>query len=454
MNERSVPDAVRWHDGLLLAPQHFQQAFSRQDALLGHHLSIAQPWWWGVLEWSHQANRLIDGVFQIETLSAVMPDGLAVEQAEDDSPLLLDLNPHRAAMADAPVTVWLAVPKQFVGTPPKGVPSRTVPVETGPVPDIHTGEGGVVVPRVRASVRLLVESDVSPAYTAFPLACVTVRDNVVSLTGFSPPMLRVAVSSALGQGCLDLARAMRQKAATLVDRVTSPTAASNDPAVQEARVLISLLTSALPQFEGLAMTGMAHPFTLYMGLLGLVGRVAALAPDMTPPTYLAYNHNDPAGSFAGPFDFVRRMIGGIHDVCRPVSFTRVDGRFELTLRAEWLRADGLVLGVRRGIGASDADAASWVREAIVASSSCIDMMSARRTRGADRVAIDRDDTFNLLPGRGQTLFRVTPGDDAVLANEPLVIVNRADPLGHRAPAEIVLYVVSGLPPAPLSEAPA
>lgn len=452
MEERTVPGAVRWHDGLLLSPQHFQQAFARQDALLDHRVAAVQPWFWGLMDWAFLPHRLADGVFQIEHLSAVMPDGLVVEHLSDDPPLMLDLAPCRAGLADRPLTLWLAVARQFPGAPPQGVPMRYVEDDGPPVADIHTGEGGVVVPRLRPALRLLAAGDVTPAYTGFPLACISARDNVLSLTPFLPPLLQVPVGSPLGQSCLELARSLRDKASLLVDRVTSPTAASDDPAVRDARAVISVLTAPLPPFEAVALTGMAHPFSLYIALLDVVGRLAALAPDMMPPTWEAYNHNDLTATFSGPLDFARRMIGGVHEVSRPVSFRRSGGRFELTLRHEWLRPQGLVIGVRRPAGASDADAASWVRDAIVASDSRIESMSAHRTRGADRVVIDRDDDLRLLPGRGQTLFRVMADPSAMVGGEPLVIVNRADPDGNRAPAEVVLFVTADDPPVPRTEA--
>ena len=34
MNAYEIPDAIQWHEGLLLTPQHFQQMSARHEALV------------------------------------------------------------------------------------------------------------------------------------------------------------------------------------------------------------------------------------------------------------------------------------------------------------------------------------------------------------------------------------------------------------------------------------
>jgi len=38
-----VPAAVHWHEGMLLAPQHFQRAALRSEALQAYHITAASP---------------------------------------------------------------------------------------------------------------------------------------------------------------------------------------------------------------------------------------------------------------------------------------------------------------------------------------------------------------------------------------------------------------------------
>jgi type VI secretion system protein ImpJ len=43
----TIPDAILWHEGMLLHPEHFEQMTSRQELLLQHHASSA-PFAWGI----------------------------------------------------------------------------------------------------------------------------------------------------------------------------------------------------------------------------------------------------------------------------------------------------------------------------------------------------------------------------------------------------------------------
>src|SRR5262249_28543467 len=48
MSARDLPAAIQWYEGMLLAPQHFQQSSLRQEALLAYHLAALSPYHWGV----------------------------------------------------------------------------------------------------------------------------------------------------------------------------------------------------------------------------------------------------------------------------------------------------------------------------------------------------------------------------------------------------------------------
>ena len=44
-----IVEAIDWHEGMLLAPQHFQQLSLRQEAMLSYHAAALSPFHWGVL---------------------------------------------------------------------------------------------------------------------------------------------------------------------------------------------------------------------------------------------------------------------------------------------------------------------------------------------------------------------------------------------------------------------
>ena len=40
---REIPEAIQWHEGMLLSPQHFQQMSLRQDMLSHYHINLSNP---------------------------------------------------------------------------------------------------------------------------------------------------------------------------------------------------------------------------------------------------------------------------------------------------------------------------------------------------------------------------------------------------------------------------
>ncbi|HEV7518390.1 MAG TPA: type VI secretion system baseplate subunit TssK, partial [Thermoanaerobaculia bacterium] len=84
MSARELPAAIQWHEGMLLAPQHFQQMALRQEDLLGYHAAALSPYHWGVRQMEHDASLLVAGTFRLTALEAVLPDGLVVAWQSGD----------------------------------------------------------------------------------------------------------------------------------------------------------------------------------------------------------------------------------------------------------------------------------------------------------------------------------------------------------------------------------
>ena len=78
MDSRQIPEAIQWHEGMLLAPQHLQQLSQRSESLVHYHLHSVTPFFWGIRHLEIDQKRLTTGVFWVVKLEAVMPDGLVV----------------------------------------------------------------------------------------------------------------------------------------------------------------------------------------------------------------------------------------------------------------------------------------------------------------------------------------------------------------------------------------
>jgi type VI secretion system protein ImpJ len=121
-----IPERIQWHEGMLLAPQHFQQSQARTDSLAGWHALAAAPLAWGVRHLEVDTGLLANGLLRILALDAVMPDGTAVwhdANCAEHGLLELDLAEHSAALDEAPQEIWLTLPRARVMNRP-GAPSR------------------------------------------------------------------------------------------------------------------------------------------------------------------------------------------------------------------------------------------------------------------------------------------------------------------------------------------
>ncbi|MFA7431630.1 MAG: type VI secretion system baseplate subunit TssK [Rhodospirillaceae bacterium] len=453
-----LPDAVRWHEGLLLAPQQLQHAALRHEALAYHHAALANPFLWGV---RRLHVRLSDNAFHITDLDAVLPDGLTLFHPREGQDLSVALPPV-AEVRGRTLLVHLAVPVEQATRPQGGELARWAEAPTDTLPDLYTGRGTGEVPRVRPRVRLVLEGQPLDGLASFPIARLRTAEETLAIDpDFVPPCFVLAAHTQPAERCRRLIALLRDKAANLASRLNAADlqvrlrgadGSERDPLLGEARAVLATLVDALPLFESLVLSPHAHPFQVHQALCLLTGRLAVISEDRLPPEGRPYVHNAIADSFGPLLDFCERTVKAVLESSRAIPFRRDQGMFGLTIAKAWLPPGGagrLVLGVRRRTGQTDSDAAAWVNEAIIGSQSQIQRIKALRVRGAARSIIDRDEDLGVLPARGQTLFAVEADPAFVISGETLCVANLGDRDGSRAPAEVVLYVPAD--PAPLAE---
>lgn len=429
---RDVPPAIQWHEGMLLAPQHFQALSQRAESLLHYHAATISPFHWGVRHLELDPGTLPDGLLRVSELEAVMPDGLVVSRSAGDVPeLSIDLSARADEARLKPIMVYLAVSARGRGVP---LAERYDCQDGPPIADENTGDGEVSIPLLRPRLQLIA-GDPPPKYIAFPLAQITYRNEVFSRTRFEPPWLRVAPGTALYDLSLSLSARLREKALFLAEQVRSLSSAAREPQIVDTKALVHALVGGLPAFEAVLRSGGAHPFTLYIALCSLLGHVAGLTRALVPPALEPYDHNDLYATFAQVRDAIAHAIEeNIQESYTPYPFVADAEEFRLPFDADWT-SRSLVIGVRAPFGSSEMEMAQWVSSSVIGGRSKIVALRDRRVRGVGRRKIDSDN--DLVPSRGVTLYAIAPERDIVEPGEELVIVN---PDAQSRPEEIVLYV--------------
>lgn len=445
---RDVPDAVQWHEGMMLAPQHFQQQAARHEQALLYHVMLAHPFHWGVVRLLVDRVALVSGMFRVLDLEAILPDGLIVSHdAASGGTLELDLTPYADAAAQATLTVHLAVPAAKGGAAAQGDLPRFQSVEGAPVADDTTGDGEMRIPRLRPRLTLLHtlgHTQRPPQkYATMPIAQLVYQNEAFTLTDFVPPALAVEEQSPLGRLSADIARRAREKALFLIERAGNldRSGPGQQPMAREMQGEIHGLVAGLPPLETLLSTGRAHPFTVYLALTTMVGHMAASGAGALPPVLSRYDHDNCLICFGEIRDYMLRMLDRVKESFVAIPFQLDNGKFSLAIEPAWLERK-LIIGVRAPVSMTEADVAAWIRNSLIASSSRVETLWEMRVMGAARRPVGADAELDIVRTRGTMLFEVENDPQYITAGQKLEIWNADGRAARIRPSEIILYVKS------------
>jgi type VI secretion system protein ImpJ len=438
-----LPAPIQWHEGMLLAPQHFQQLVARSDRLLHYNMALGLPFPFGVVRLRFDSTLLFSGTLKLTELEAVMPDGLVVAfRPGSGSELQLDLHSVTELAKHEPVLIYLAIPAEVRGGgSSEGDLGRYVSMPGESVSDETTGEQPLRIPRLRPRLRLLTGPEVPPLrYVSLPLLSVRYKNGAFIAAEYIPPQLHVEVDSPLGDLCARVSRRMREKAAYLLEVIRSPAITSKPALLEENKRLIGSLAANLVPFEALLATGRVHPFSLYVSLCGIAGEIAAIGNQILPPLFPAYDHLEVRRSFDWVCDFIFRSLDeGISEAFTAIPFKLDATTFVLNFEREWQNRV-LIIGVKGMPGTNDQQITDWMQSSLIGTASKFKMLRERRLLGAVRQPIDRYE--GLVASRGALLFQLQVNPEFITPSELLMIGNFTEKPGLARPAEMSLYVAN------------
>jgi len=453
IDAHDIPDAIQWHEGLLLTPQHFQQLSSRHEALVQYGTSMAAPFCWGVRRFKHDPISLPSGKLRVQELEAIMPDGLVVSHGLHDAGRddalevdLKDLPPN-----DRGLLVHLAVAARQVGDS-NGDLRRYESFKGVPVADQIPGGAPREIHRLKPVLSLHVGETMPAKYVSFPLARVINKDSSYTLDDkFIPPLMAVPFAGdaapdaalRLGDMCSLATERVRKRALVLADQ--SRRRSADDPVRDDtaAKLLMSGLVSGLPYLEAVLKTGATHPYVIYLALCSMAGQVAVMRTEMVPPAFNAYNHNDLYSTFEPVLEFIKSAIDqGVPLSYRTFPFQYRDdgGVYELQFDSAWAKKR-LALGIKGHSSTSENDVVRWGHNCFIGSDTIMESMRQKRIKGAGRKHADR--VGKVIPAGSFVLFSLNAddADDAgasfIELDQKLQILNH-DGVG---PSEIVLHVI-------------
>ncbi|MBS0429928.1 MAG: type VI secretion system baseplate subunit TssK [Proteobacteria bacterium] len=301
---------VVWSEGMLLQPQHLQQAERHADHARHVLLRGTTPCAWGFAELEIDAAALSLGKLALVRAVGVFGDGTVFDMpAVDPLPEPIDIP---ANMRDEAVV--LALPVRRAGAREADaegyeelVRHRVLEAE---VPDSNTtGERTAMLQLGALHTRLLRAGEATDAWTTLNVARVVERrvDNQVQLhRGLVPPLLDVA-GHAVVRGWVDeLLGLLRQRAEALAGRMTQ--GGTGGVAEIADFLLLQTVNRYEPLFAHFARCATLHPLHFYEEALQLAGDLGTFRDARRSARFGPYVHDDLEATFRPVMDDLRRSL--------------------------------------------------------------------------------------------------------------------------------------------------
>ena len=433
INVKQLSAAIQWHEGMLLAPQHFQQLSMRQEQLLAYQFLTGHPFCWGVRTVEFDGALFSAGKLRVNRLEAIMPDGQVVftadaNDAASDRTLEVDLVPFSEQLDVGDVKVYLAV---AIGD------DRYYSVSGELVVDDNGDSDGVDIPRLLPKLQLMVGDVPSARYVSFPLVGIRRQNGVFKFGEYIPPSIFVSRDTPLWKSCNVLAGIMREKATYLAKQVSGLSSSLEDRLCSlEIRDRLRSIVDALPCYEAILETDQLHPYPLYVALSTLLGPLSLLGKGAVPFAPVSYRHIDLRSTFDTLILQVSKTLEEVSQSYREIKFTRDGTKFSVLLDPHW-GGERIVVGLR---GSTAQDHKNWIGNALIGSSAKIGEIAEKRILGAARAHIERADEIGLGEMTGTTLFSIRNDPSFVLSGEQLVIDNRSGVGVAQLPTEVIFYL--------------
>lgn len=433
-----LPDAVCWHEGMQLLPQHFQLQGLRAEALAAHVAAACNPWFWGVSQLEVDPSALSAGQVRLLQLQGTLPDGLPVNLQAGVGPTLeLDITEAVNKTDDATVTVYLAISPLWRAGQLLPLKGRLQSVVGDALPDLTSGEFPESITVWRPNPRLCTQLSKADSI-CLPLLRIRKEGGGFLRMPYTPPTPVLLPESALGRRVAGLCARAREKCLFLAGRLRQAQAAGNQDDALEIRRQMTALWARLPEVEGSLNTRVATPQALYGLLLGLAGAWSALDPLAGVPAFAPLDFLELQRGYEPLLDWLDTTLELVRAGYRSLAFERDEQVFSIQLPDDQ-PSQRLVIGLRMPNGASEQAAADWLRGAIIASAPHVPLLSRQRMSGLPHQAMSRNEQVAYSVGDDTRLFVVAASGQWFDGQLPLHIVAPASTQAS-SPWQVVLFV--------------
>lgn len=414
---------VVWSEGLLLTPQHFQQADRAMRHLVAQRFRMAHSFDWGLAHLSIDAEAIRNGRAVLTGASGVLPDGTPFAVPEDDPlPAQRTIEGHFDAKLDS-ITLYLGVPSPSASRPQLGdtlTPGAAGPryaADTTELPDDTTAQTARPVEVQRRHFQLLFPDDAVGEHDCLPIAeVVRTAEGAYALRDtYVPPALSIGASEALMRQLRVLHEMLIAKSSALGDQRRQRGGIADFSSQDTANAMLLYTVDArIPALSHALLHRSAHPEQVYLEFMELAGQLCAFSDKLHPRDLPAYDHRSLSITF-GRLEQVLRDLLEIQPVDKATRIpleNKGGGMWVGRITDERLLAAGagLYLGVRADLEEQRL-AGELPSKAKLASLDKIDFLIANALRGVP--LLYQRVPPQSLPVKGSYLyFQLDPNGDA------------------------------------------
>ena len=315
------PRKLVWTEGLFLTQHHFQQSDRYHEWLVCERLRAALQYDWGVLEIDVDERALSAQQFKLNRLSAVLPDGTALDHGDGAG----DPIPPRPFGALFPaqvkvLDVFVALAQESDQLPNVDLDGRAGTSlrygrETAGVLDVNTGAGEHPMQYARPNLVLLFGEERRDGFDAVRIAQITraPTGTPVLRESFIPPVLRIGASPYLLSRFRKLLGTMTAKQRTLSDSRRQRTAAAVEFQASDAAKfwLLNALNLSIPAIAHVVDHATDHPEQAYLHLAQLIGQLCTFAVDGDPTTIPKFNYLELGEVFEPMFERAHKLLEAV-----------------------------------------------------------------------------------------------------------------------------------------------
>ena len=290
---------VLWQEGMLVAPQHFQQWDHYQEATLELRVRHLIPYSWGVISMQINPDRFNTcRLFELTQFRGVFPSGAVIDIPRGDTaPPAREVPVSLFSGIGQTVGVYLALPLEPAASASPCCPSangdgrgsRYLP-SCATVADENSRQSELEIATARKNLRILLSSEPGDGYERMKIAELGVNDGAIAINdAYVPPSLILAASP-------HLQSVLGRLSQTLAQRV--------DQAVRAGQLgpldalALSQIGGALALLNHALAVKIIHPEVIYRGLIQLAGQLQVLSRTPECADATVYDHGNLADTFA------------------------------------------------------------------------------------------------------------------------------------------------------------